>query len=444
MRGSWRASVAASLWALASTSCIAPAPRTAQSAQEPPGFVLEGRPFCFAGANNYYAMYGSRRMVDGLFDAAQALQLKVVRIWGMLERGSLDGSVPNADGAGAKDGVYFQYWDPEARRPAYNDGPDGLERLDYVVEAAAKRDLKLIIVLLNNWRAFGGIDQYLIWYGRSRHHEFFTAPETRRAYRAYLEHLINRRNRLTQRYYREDPTIFGWELANEPRCKNGQSFDAEQGWDTSTLTTWAAEMSSYVKSLDANHLVSVGDEGFLNRAGAHFTYRAEGGVDHAALTALPSVDFGTFHVYPDDWQTAPDFGERWIAEHVRLARRLGKPTLLEEYGVKLTQGLEQRRSVYQRWQAALLGAGGSASLAWMLAATDARGDRYPDYDRYTFYRDDATGALIGSLARKLLQSCSTRATGQAPSPYVSVSRPPERVALGWLDDSATEQELALP
>jgi len=433
MPRTWRAGLALISWLLTS-ACARPA-RSPESALAP-GFVLEGRPFCFAGANNYYAMYGSRRMVDDLFDAARALNLKVLRVWGMLERGSLDGSVANADGAGSKDGVYLQYWDPARGRPAYNDGPSGFEHLDYVLEAAAERDLKLIVVLANNWRAFGGIDQYLLWYGRREHHEFFTRPELRAAYRAYVEHVITRISSRTGRPYRDDPTIFGWELANEPRCKNGGAFDRDAGWDKTTITTWAAEMSSYVKSLDPRHLVSVGDEGFLDRAGEHWAYRAEGGVDHAALTALSSVDFGTYHLYPGDWQTPPGFGERWIEDHVELARRLGKPTILEEYGTKLTHGFEQRRADYVAWNDALRRAGGRGSLSWMLAGSDERGQRYPDYDHYTFYRDDPTGRLLSSFSEQLEQACEASVAPGEPSPFVSVTRPVADTTHGWLGPDA--------
>lgn len=419
------------------TGCARPQPRSAQSnpdSRPAATFEVDGKPFCFAGSSNYYPIYKPKPVVDDLFEAARALDLKVMRIWGMLDRGSLDGSIPNTDGEGQKDGVYFQYWDPAQQRPAYNDGEDGLQRLDYVLAAAAKNDIKVIVVLLNNWRAFGGIDQYLTWYGRSKHHEFFTAPELRQAYRDWVQHVVTRTNSVNGRPYREDPTIFGWELANEPRCKGGSSFDSDQGWDKRTLTTWAHEMSGYIKSLDANHLVSVGDEGFLDADGQHWAYRANDGVDHAALTALPNIDFGTFHLYPEDWQTPPGFGERWIADHARIARQLGKPTMLEEYGVKVARsdgtrgevvrGLPERLALYRSWNEILLQRGGAA-LSWMLVGNDGAA-RYPDYDGFAFYRDDATGKLLGNFAQRFLDAPACQAqpgtSARPPSPFVRVRR----------------------
>ena len=437
-----------------SLGCLKTPARYVQSTldvkQNPPAsFEVDGKPFCFAGSNNYYPIFKPKPVVDDLFDAARALDLKVMRVWGMLDRGSLDGSVPNVDGDGQKEGVYFQYWDPAQQRPAYNDGPDGLQRLDYVLAAAAEHDIKVIVVLINNWRAFGGVDQYLTWYGRNKHHEFFTAPELKQAYRDWIKHVIGRKNSVNGRAYREDPTVFAWELANEPRCLGGNVFDSASGWDKSTLTGWAGEMSSYIKSLDPNHLVSVGDEGFLDGGGDHWAYKAKEGVDHAALTGLPAIDFGTFHLYPEDWSTPEKFGEQWILDHLKVARDLGKPTILEEYGIKVsraagntgavTQGGDTRRASYQRWNELMLERGGNAAMAWMLAGNDEHQARYPDYDRFVFYRDDPTGKLIGEYAKAFANApaCQVqKPAGRPASPFVSVVRPAERVALGWLGSQA--------
>jgi mannan endo-1,4-beta-mannosidase len=284
-----------------------------------------------------------------------------------------------------------------------------------------------------------------MWYGRDKHHEFFTAPELRQAYRDWVKHVITRTNTVNGRAYRDDPTVFAWELANEPRCRGGSAFDASTGWDKSTITNWAREMSTYIKSLDANHLVSVGDEGFLDGGGAHWAYEANDGVDHAALTGLPAIDFGTFHLYPQDWRTPENFGEQWILDHLRVARELGKPTILEEYGIKVTRtpgktggitaGWEERRATYQRWNDLMLEHGGNAAFPWMLAGFDENQRRYPDYDSFVFYRDDATGKLIGDYGKAFgdAPACQVQEPRRAAaSPFVTVIRPAERVALGWL------------
>ena len=92
---------------------------------------LDGKQFRFYGSNNYYLMYKSRLMVDDVFADAKAAGFTVLRTWGFLDIGNADGSNSIR---GKSDGVYFQYWNGTA--PAYNDGPDGLQRLDYVLFAA--------------------------------------------------------------------------------------------------------------------------------------------------------------------------------------------------------------------------------------------------------------------------------------------------------------------
>lgn len=126
--------------------------------QAGPSFRLHGREFKFAGTNNYYLMYSSRTMTDAVLDKAATNGFNVVRTWGWYDRGLADGSQSIS---GTEHGVYFQYWDPTTQHPAYNDGADGLQRLDYVVAAARERGLRLIIPLTNNWGDFGGMDQYV-------------------------------------------------------------------------------------------------------------------------------------------------------------------------------------------------------------------------------------------------------------------------------------------
>lgn len=442
--------------ALASSCVQAKGPNTAGALDAglnaPANFELEGRPFCFAGANNYYLASKPAPMVDDVLLAAKALNLPVVRMWAFLDIGSLDGSVPHVDPwgdkrSGKKDGVYFQYFDPASKRVLYNEGSDGLPKLDYVLAKAADVGIKLILVLTNNWRDFGGMDQYLRWFGRTKHHEFYTAPEVKQVYKDWVEHLVQRKNSVNGRMYRDDPTIFAWELGNEPRC-HGTGGGAP-GWDNRTLVDWADEMSRYIHSLDPNHMVSVGDEGFLNGGGEHWAYKARDGVDHEALTALSGIDFGTFHAYPRDWGASLAWGDGWIAEHTRVARRLGKPTILEEYGVKVrrneaaavVENLGVRLRTYRRWNDVLLRGGGNASLVWMLGGRDtlypAPNGLYKDHDGYTVYRGDASTTLLASVAQRFLDDAPACRVGKQPSgarsPFVRAERAQstEPVAMGW-------------
>ncbi|HLV66021.1 MAG TPA: cellulase family glycosylhydrolase [Polyangiaceae bacterium] len=403
-------------------------------------FELEGEPFCFAGTNNYYLNFKSPEMVEDVFVQARTMGLRVIRFWGFIDRGSLDGSVPSVDGDGTKDGVYLQYWDARAGRPAYNDGKDGFERIDFVLHKAREHGIKLTYVLTNNWREFGGMDQYLTWYGLAAHHQFYTDARVKEAYKAWVHHVVTRVNAIDGVPYREDPAIFAWELANEPRCRNFRDFDVMEGWDTGTITAWADEMSAYIKSLDPNHMVAVGDEGFLAGGGSGFPYQAADGVDHRALTALPNVDFGTFHLYPDNWNLGIDFGNHWVEAHLAVARELGKPTVLEEYGTvvrrdrhnAISWGWERRRTAYTNWNEILLQRGGSGAMFWILVGYDGQHGLYPDYDHYSVYNGGPTAALLERYARRFAEearACELAPPSVAPpSKFVRVRPLPKREA----------------
>lgn len=78
--------------------------------------------------------------------------------------------------------------------------------------------------------------------------------------------------------------------------------------DRSVIYNWAASTSAYIKSLDSNHMVTIGDEGFgPDSAGdGSYPYQAgAGGYVWADTLSIPTVDFGTFHLYPDSCKFPP-------------------------------------------------------------------------------------------------------------------------------------------
>jgi len=344
---------------------------------------LRGRPFRFAGSNNYYPIYKSPLMVTALLDKAAASDFSVMRVWSTVIIGNLDGS-NSVDGA--KEGVYFHYWDGAA--PAFNDGADGLQRLDFVVAEAAKRHIKLVLPLVNNWNEFGGMNQYVRWRGGQYHDEFYSDATIKGWYKAWIAHLLNRVNSITGVKYKDDPTIMMWELANEPRCigsGGANAYPRSPNCTTDTLVSWAGEMSRYIKSIDRNHLVSVGDEGFLCLPnGTDWTDNCSEGVDSYAFAALPHVDAMSMHLYPDadSWGKTPEWGTDWIIKHTLEAKRLRKAVYLGEFG---TKSKDVRNPVYFEWTRALFFSGTNGGLYWILSDVQDNGTLYPDYDRLTVY-----------------------------------------------------------
>lgn len=374
-------------------------------------FMLDGSPFYYAGTNCYYLTFKSQEAVDSVFKDAEAMGLKVIRVWGNLDVGVKTGTTDsegkpvftnNNDGPGEKDGIYFQYFDKDLGKPVINEGKDGLQKLDYALYKAEKHGIKLLITFTNYWDAFGGMGQYVKWaqeLGISglKKDDFYTNETLKGWYKDYVNGLLNHTNPYTGRKLKDEPSVFAWELANEPRCNT----DAQ--CKDNILYNWAKEMSEYVKSVDPNHMVALGDEGFYNKPYGYYNeyttsnyafYGAEG-VDFEKLMTIDTLDFGTPHLYLDQWGmkhtgTGQD-DLLWFKIHGETCAELGKPVILEEFGLT---NRTIRDSEYEQWFEVLEGnvyetVEYAGTNYWMIASY-IDGALYPDYDQYTVYGPEGT------------------------------------------------------
>jgi mannan endo-1,4-beta-mannosidase len=378
----------------------------APAAARPSGFVTAGRgglraagkPFRFGGTNCYYLHQQSHYMIDSLLNDAAAMGLPVVRAWAF------------ADGtARALQPKPYEYDDA------------AFDSLDYAVHKAGQLGIRLVLPLVNNWPDYGGMQQYVRWflglsddtYGDCVNHDrFYDEPSIRDCYRAYARHVTGRRNRYTALRYNEDPTIMTFELGNEPRCRSDKS--------GARLLSWVKEMSAYVKELAPHQLVAVGDEGFYgDPANADYPYSDYEGVRWKDLVALPTVDYGTVHLYPQGWGERTDpagWGTEWIGSHLRAGRALGKPVVLEEYGVSVdaARGIPDvaaRDATYRAWTSTVADQGGAGDQFWLLTSRVDDGSFYPDYDGYRICWDNdvanasnSTAHLLGEHARAMAGS----------------------------------------
>eukprot|EP00899_Mesostigma_viride_P003265 jgi/Mesvir1/1293/Mv03760-RA.1 len=92
---------------------------------------------------------------------------------------------------------------------------------------------------------------HLVDYG-----SFFGDKRCRLMYKAHVERLLTRVNTVTGVAYKDDPTIFSWELMNGAR----DPLDPSGG---QRLEAWVAEMATHVKRIDPRHLLTIGLEGFF-------------------------------------------------------------------------------------------------------------------------------------------------------------------------------------
>lgn len=398
-------------------------------------FMCDGSPYYYGGTNCYYLTYKSKSEVKNVFDDASKMGLKVIRIWGNLDVGKKTGKIDsqsghevfegNNDGTGEKDGVYFQYWDDKAGKPVVNEGEDGLRRLDYVIKQAEEHNMKLVITFTNYWEAFGGMGQYVKWYqmsqgksvGNSKVDEkdtcdFYTNETIKGWYKDYIKTLLNHNNYYTGEKLMDSEAVFSWELSNEPRCT------VDEFCKDDILYNWAKEMSAYVKSIDPYHMVSVGDEGFYNLGYQEAAkqdlpsaaYSGYYGVDFNKLMTIDTVDFGTPHMYVDQWGF--DLGDddlEWIKRHAQTTASADKPVIFEEFGLT---DKTKRDAAYSDWLDIVTGdyyegVEYQGFNYWMIASYLDDGTLYQDYDGYTVYgpegvdKTDSTRTLMMNAAAKM-------------------------------------------
>jgi mannan endo-1,4-beta-mannosidase len=357
----------AMLFLAASPSAAPDTPKDQFVRQRGGRFVIGQKPFRFVGAN-VAVMYRDEdraRMPETLRQAAQA-GIKVVRVWAFGEGGP-DDVKPVAD---------FEDWPRHHyfRRAPGEWNEDAFVHLDKVIAEAAKNNIYVQLCLTNWWRDTGGVTQYLRWAGINDAADdrykfginnekailFYSNPETRRLYREHLEKLATRRNTITGVLYRDEPTIFGWELMNEAQVITGR-------W--AERRAWFEEMSAYLKSLDPNHLIAPGAWGYRSSS-----ERREWLADHA----IPTIDYCDVHSYPrddhDSFVDSPKSLKEFIENRVAAAYSLRKPLVLGEFGM----GVEGFNGASQLdWYRALFEgnarAGAGGAMFWILTPDARRG-----------------------------------------------------------------------
>jgi mannan endo-1,4-beta-mannosidase len=309
-------------------------------------FVIDGKQQYFAGTNTYWIGFQTNNAdVDLVMKNIASSGMKVLRVWGF------------NDVTAETDQVYYQsFINGEAK---INTGANGLERLDYVVKSAEENGVKLIINFVNNWTDYGGMAAYFEYAGITSNAEWYTSEKAQAQYQAYIKAVVSR--------YSSSPAIFAWELANEPRCN---------GCDLKVMAEWVAASAAYVKSLDSEHMVTTGEEGFGLEGDGSYPYTFGEGGDFNATCADPNVDFCVYHLYPESWGTdanAEEWGNEWIKNHAKVCEALGKPCVLEEFGFSNTCSVEL---AWETTALATKGTGGD--MFWQYGDTLSTGQTHQD------------------------------------------------------------------
>lgn len=280
-------------------------------------------------------------------------------------------------------------------------------------------------LVLTDWYAKDGVSAFVGWAGVAKN-AFYTDASCVAAYRRNALALINRVNSFSGIPYRDDPTIFGWELINEARCIGCAA----------SLQAWVEAQSSFIAEHDRNHLITVGTESYWStRLGANLFNSANPaqwalllGQNNPTNHAPGNISYCALHAWPNTWTglaTAIDpvgFTTHWLSAHEDDAEFLKKPLLLSEFGFTSNDPAARAHffaSVFATVEASVAaGRPLRGDLFWVL---------YPellspaaDSDPYALFEDDplllaaqAHAAKLAAAARAAGDLCAAAARGHA-------------------------------
>jgi mannan endo-1,4-beta-mannosidase len=237
-------------------------------------FFVNGSAFKFIGTNAYWLSdLNTDQDISDTFSNISAAGIKVVRTWAF-----------NDVTVVPVNGTWFQLISNGTT--SINNGTTGLQRLDKVVELAEQHGIYLVLTLTNNWNPlpgidgnstttvarrdvtpgtdntlnrnylsndYGGMDAYVREFGVNKgHDEFYTNDTIINIFENYTTNIVSR--------YVNSPAVFGWEIANDPRCN---STLPSNNCTAQTVTRWHSTLAQHIASIDPNHLIGSGNHGFF-------------------------------------------------------------------------------------------------------------------------------------------------------------------------------------
>jgi endo-1,4-beta-mannosidase len=199
-------------------------------------FILDGKPFCFVGANVYELANVEREITRAIIDDAVAEGFTVLRFW------------------------LFQNKETSKL----------ISKLSEICDLASERGLKLIVSLSDKW---GYLQNYKIdeaWYNGGYKKEYLS----------YVKEVTSAmRNR---------DEIMIWELINEPETDSFWSF-----------YSFAEHVSGEIKTRNPDHLLSTGSVGGIgDKFGSYFSVFKKANFEK--LYTLESLDAVSIHDYSYD------------------------------------------------------------------------------------------------------------------------------------------------
>lgn len=298
-------------------------------------FFINNRPYYFIGANYWY---GGLLPNDPKGKERVVKELDFLLSKGVTNLRVLAGS----EGTGKENGVNRVAPALQPGKGIFDSGL--LKGLDFLLSEMNKRNMKAVIFLSNNWEWSGGFLQYLNWNGqlsdsimrrklnwnemRDYVSKFYSCAACDEEYLQQVKMVVSRINTITKKKYDSDPAIMAWELANEPRPMRPQAIPA--------YIKWVSNTAAFIRSLDPNHLITVGSEGEMGSENIDVFEK---------IHADKNIDYATIHIWPKNWSWFKDTAiaasfngivintNTYIDKHLAVVKKLGKPLVLEEFGL---------------------------------------------------------------------------------------------------------------
>lgn len=297
-------------------------------------FVRNGKPYYFVGTNFWYgAILGSEGQ-GGNRDRL-CRELDYMKQMGIDNLRILVGS----DG---ERGVTTKVEPTLQEAPGvYNDTI--LAGLDFLMQELGKRDMVAVLYLNNSWEWSGGYGFYLEHAGEGKAprpnedgypaymkfvEKYANCEKAHQLFYNYVKDIIGRTNQYTGLKYVDDPAIMSWQIGNEPRAFSKEALPA--------FEKWLAEASGLIRSLDPNHLISIGSEGAWGCEGDFEAYER--------ICSDTNIDYCNIHLWPYNWSWARKDhlvedvdsscvkAKDYIERHLDICARINKPLVMEEFG----------------------------------------------------------------------------------------------------------------
>jgi mannan endo-1,4-beta-mannosidase len=293
-----------------------------------------GQPYCFVGTNFWYgAILGSTGQGGD--------RKRLCRELDLLKRQGID-NLRILVGSDGERGVRTKVEPTLQVAPGvYNDTI--LDGLDYLLKEMGRRQMVAVLYLNNSWEWSGGYGFYLEHAGEGKAlrpdevgyeaymkyaEKFATNEKAHQLFFDYVRFIVGRTNRYTGKRYADDPTIMSWQIGNEPRAFSKQALPA--------FERWLREASALIRSLDSNHLISIGSEGAVGCEGDYDVWKR--------ICQDPNIGYCNIHLWPYNWGWAKrdslkenlprtcEKSKEYIQRHLDICAEIGKPLVMEEFG----------------------------------------------------------------------------------------------------------------